>query len=41
MDATVQKRQRTLKAAGVQFRTGGVGVRLRVGVKLPTVKRKR
>jgi transcriptional regulator with XRE-family HTH domain len=43
--STVQKWRRALEAAGVQFidedGTGGVGVRLRAGVKLPTVKKKR
>jgi len=43
--STVQKMQRALEAAGIQFidedATGGVGVRLRAGVKLPAAKKKR
>jgi hypothetical protein len=43
--STVQKWRRALEAAGCQFidedAAGGVGVRLRAGVKLPTVKKKR
>jgi transcriptional regulator with XRE-family HTH domain len=43
--STVQKMQRALEAAGIQFidedATGGIGVRLRAGARLPTAKKKR
>jgi transcriptional regulator with XRE-family HTH domain len=43
--STVQKWRRALEAAGVEFidenAAGGIGVRLRGGVKLPPVKKRR